>query len=319
MNEDPNMRLNHILEAQQFNKKMLKELFTLADQMAVFAQGGGSDLLRNRILASLFFVPSNRTRFSFESAMIRLGGQILSSDRAEAFSSELDGGSLEDTITTLNYFADVIVLRHHLSGSAKRAARVSNVPIINAGDGTAQHPTQALLDLYTIERELGGVDGVVIAFVGDLANSRSVRSLCYFLAKYTGIKVHFVAPQPLGMRDDICQYLRNQGVTFMESYGPDPPLLDLARKVDVFYVTQIPVGSFGDRLDDYEASKRQFVIDRKVLKSMKKNSIIMHPLPRGPEIPPEMDKDLRTVYFKQIHYGLCIRMALLSAILKRVP
>jgi len=239
MNEDPNMRLNHILEAQQFNKKMLKEVFTLADQMATFAQGGGSDLLRNRILASLFFVPSNRTRFSFESAMIRLGGQVLGSDRAEAFSSELDGGSLEDTITTLNYFADVIVLRHHLSGSAKRAARVSTVPIINAGDGTAQHPTQALLDL--------------------------------------------------------------------------------ARKVDVFYVTQIPVGSFGDRLDDYEASKRQFVIDRRVLKSMKKNSIIMHPLPRGPEIPPEMDKDLRAVYFQQTRYGLCIRMALLCTVFQRFP
>ena len=313
------MSLNHILEAQQFNKKMLKEVFTLADQMAPLAQGGGSDLLRNRILASLFFVPSNRTRFSFESAMIRLGGQVLSSDRAEAFSSELDGGSLEDTITTLNYFADVIVLRHHLSGSAKRAARVSTVPIINAGDGTAQHPTQALLDLYTIERELGGVDGVVIAFVGDLANSRSVRSLCYFLAKYTGIKVHFVAPQPLGMRDDLCQYLRNQGVTFVEAYGPEPPLLDLARKVDVFYVTQIPVGSFGDRLDDYEASKRQFVIDRRVLKSMKKNSIIMHPLPRGTEIPPEVDKDLRAVYFQQTRYGLCLRMALLCTVFQRFP
>jgi aspartate carbamoyltransferase catalytic subunit len=313
------MELKHVLEAQQFDKKMLKELFALADRMEEVVQGGESDLLRGKILASLFYVPSNRTRFSFESAMSRLGGRVLSSERADAFSSELKAGSLEDTILTMGYYADAIVLRHQQGGSAKRAAKVSKVPIINAGDGTAQHPTQALLDLYTIERELGGIDGVVIAFVGDLANSRSVRSLGYFLAKYSGIKVHFVAPPPLGMRDDMVQYLNKNGVTFYENYGVEPPLAELARKVDVFYVTQVPMESFGDRLDDYEASKGQFVIDRRVLKCMKKNSIIMHPLPRQSEVAPEVDKDLRAVYFKQIHYGLCIRMALLCAILKRIP
>jgi aspartate carbamoyltransferase catalytic subunit len=289
------MEFKHILEAQQFDKKMLKEIFTLADRMEDLTRRGESDLLRGKILASLFYVPSNRSRFSFESAMTRLGGAVLSSDRAEAFSSELKGGS------------------------AKRAAKVSSIPVINAGDGMAQHPTQALLDLYTIERELGGIDGVVIAFVGDLANSRSIRSLGYFLAKYSGIKVHFVAPPPLGMREDMVQYLSKNGVTFLENYGLEPPLAELARKVDVFYVTQIPVESFGDRLDDYEKSKKNFVIDKKVLKAMKKNSIIMHPFPRQSEISPEVDKDLRAVYFKQIHYGLCIRMALLSAVLKRTP
>ena len=213
------MEFKHILEAQQFDKKMLKELFTLADRMEELTRSGESDLLRGKILASLFYVPSNRTRFSFESAMTRLGGRVLSSDRAEAFSSELKGGSLEDTIIAMGYYADAIVLRHHQGGSAKRAAKVSSVPIINAGDGMAQHPTQALLDLYTIERELGGIDGVVIAFVGDLANSRSIRSLGYFLAKYSGIKVHFVAPPPLGMREDMVQYLSKNGVTFFENYG----------------------------------------------------------------------------------------------------
>jgi aspartate carbamoyltransferase catalytic subunit len=287
--------------------------------MEEIVDSGESDLLRGKILASLFYVPSNRTRFSFESAMSRLGGRVLSSDQADAFSSELKAGSLEDTIIAMGYYADAIILRHHQGGSAKRASKVSKVPIINAGDGTAQHPTQALLDLYTIERELGGIDGVVIAFVGDLANSRSVRSLGYFLAKYSGIKVYFVAPPPLGMRDDMVQYLSKNGVTFYENYGAEPPLAELARKVDVFYVTQVPMESFGDRLDDYEASKGQFVIDRRVLKCMKKNSIIMHPLPRQSEVAPEVDRDLRAVYFKQIHYGLCIRMALLSAILKRIP
>lgn len=298
---------------------MLKELFTLADTMEKIVEKGGSDLLQRKILASLFYVPSHRTRFSFESAMIRLGGQVLSTDKAEAFSSELKGGYLEETIRTIGYYSDVIVLRHHESGSAKRAARVSTVPIINGGDGAAQHPTQALLDLYTIERELGGIDGVVIAFVGDLANNRSIRSLCYFLAKYSGIKIYFVAPPMLSMREDIIQYLKKHRITFYETYGLEPPLEDLAKKVDVFYVTQTPAGSFGDRLDDYEKSKNHFVIDRKILKNMKRNSILMHPLPRQDEIAPEVDRDLRAVYYKQIHYGVCIRMSLLCTVLDRMP
>jgi len=298
---------------------MLKELFTLADSMEKIAERGGSDLLRGKILASLFYVPSNRTRFSFESAMMRLGGQVLSTDMAESFSSELKGGSLEEMIRTMGYYSDVIVLRHSESGSAKRAAKVSSVPIINAGDGTAQHPTQALLDLYTIERELGGIDGVVIAFVGDLANSRSVRSLCYFLAKYSGIKIYFVAPPMLNMKEDMIQYLKRHRISLNEVYELEPPLGDLAKRVDVFYVTQAPVGSFGDRLDDYEKSKKHFVMDKKLLKNMKRNSILMHPLPRGSEISQEVDRDLRAVYYKQIHYGICIRMALLCWVLGESP
>ena len=313
------MWLRHVLEAQQFNKKMLKELFTLADSMEKIAEKGGSDLLRGKILASLFYVPSNRTRFSFESAMMRLGGQVLSTDTAESFSSELKGGSLEEMIRTMGYYSDVIVLRHSESGSAKRAAKVSSVPIINAGDGTAQHPTQALLDLYTIERELGGIDGVVIAFVGDLANSRSIRSLCYFLAKYSGIKIYFVAPPMLNMKEDMIQYLKRHRISLNEVYGLEPPLGDLAKRVDVFYVTQAPVGSFGDRLDDYEKSKKHFVMDKKLLKNMKRNSILMHPLPRGGEISQEVDRDLRAVYYKQIHYGICVRMALLCWVLGESP
>jgi len=312
------MRLYHVLEAQQFNKKMLKELFTLANGMEKILEEGGTNLLRGKILASLFYVPSNRTRFSFEAAMMRLGGQVFGTDRAEAFSSELKGGSLEDTIRTINYFADVIVLRHSESGSAKRAAGISSVPIINGGDGTAQHPTQALLDLYTVERKLGGIDGTVIGFVGDLANSRIIRSLCYFLAKYTGIKIYFIAPPALGMRQDMVEYLRRHRISIYEFYGLEPPLAELAKKVDVFYVTQIPAGSFGDRLEDFEKCKRNFVIDKKNLKAMKQNSILMHPFPRQGEIPTEVDRDLRAVYFEQVHYGLCIRMALLATVLGKV-
>lgn len=313
------MKLYHVLEAQQFDKKMLKELFALAETMERIVEKGGTDLLRGKILGSLFYVPSNRTRLSFESAMMRLGGHVLGTDKAEAFSSELRGGSLEETVRTMACYCDVIVLRHHQSGSAKRAAGVSTVPIINAGDGAAQHPTQALLDLYTIDRELGGIDGVVIAFVGDLANSRSIRSLCYFLAKFSGIKVHFVAPPTLSMRDDMIQYLKKHRITYFENYSLEPSLEDLARKVDVIYVTQTPIGSFGDRLEEYEQSKERFVIDKKVLKSMKRNSILMHPLPREAEISPDVDRDLRAVYYKQVYYGLCVRMAILCAVLGRLP
>jgi aspartate carbamoyltransferase catalytic subunit len=313
------MKLKHILEAQQFDKKMLKGLFTLADSMERIVEKGGSDTLHGKILASLFYVPSNRTRFSFESAMMRLGGQVLGTDMAEAFSSELKGGSLEETIRTIGYYSDVIVLRHSESGSAKRAAKVSQVPVINGGDGAAQHPTQALLDLYTIERELGGVDGVVIAFVGDLTNSRSVRSLCYFLAKYSGIKMYFVAPDTLRMREDMAQYLRKHNITSNEVYGFETSLEDLAKKVDIFYVTQIPVGSFGDHLEEYAMAKKHFVINRKIMRSMKKNSILMHPLPRGGEILSEVDGDLRAVYYRQVSYGVRIRMAILCSVLGRVP
>jgi aspartate carbamoyltransferase catalytic subunit len=313
------MRLRHVLEAQQFDKKMLRELFALAETMEGIMGKGESNLLRDKILGSLFYVPSIRTRFSFESAMMRLGGKVLSTEVAEAFSSELRGGSLEETIRTTGYYSDVIVLRHYESGSAKRASRVSSVPIINAGDGAAQHPTQALLDLYTIERKFGGVDGVVIAFVGDLANSRTIRSLCYFLAKYSGIKVHFVAPPTLNMRKDMVQYLKNHRISLSETYGLEPPLEDLAKKADVLYVTQIPAGSFGDHLDEYEASKTNFVIDRKVLKSMKRHSILMHPLPRNGEIRPEIERDFRVVYYDQIKYGVYIRMALLCIVLERMP
>jgi aspartate carbamoyltransferase catalytic subunit len=313
------MKLQHVLEAQQFNKKALKELFSMAEKMEQILERGGSDLLRGKILGSLFYVPSNRTRFSFESAMMRLGGQVLGTDRAEAYSSELKGGSLEEAVRTMACYTDVIVLRHHQSGSAKRAASVSSVPIINGGDGAAQHPTQALLDLYTIDRELGGIDGVVIAFVGDLANSRSIRSLCYFLAKFSGIKVYFVAPPTLSMRDDMVQYLKKHRITFFENYSLEPSLEDLARKVDVIYVTQTPIGSFGDRLEEYEQSKKRFVIDKRVLKSMKQNSILMHPLPRENEIAPEVDRDLRAVYYKQVYYGLCVRMAILCTVLGVKP
>src|SRR5437763_8579686 len=210
------MRINHVVEAQDFNRGMLEELFSSARKMEGVAALGGSKILDGQIMASLFYEESTRTRFSFETAMLRLGGSVISTENARQFSSVSKGETLEDTIRIMNGYADVIVMRHYESGAARRAADISRVPIINAGDGTGQHPTQALLDLYTIQKELGHVDNLTIAVVGDLANGRTVRSLCYLLAKYRNVRIYMVAPEVVRMRDDIKEYLCRHDVWFRE-------------------------------------------------------------------------------------------------------
>ena len=227
-------------------------------------------------MASLFYEESTRTRFSFESAMHKLGGAVISTENAKQFSSVSKGETLEDTIRIVNGYADLIVLRHSDSGSARRAADVSGVPVINAGDGTGQHPTQAFLDLYTIQKELGAIDGITIAVVGDLANGRTVRSLCYLLAKYKAVKIVMVAPDVVRMRDDIKGYLAKHNVVFTE----ESDLEDVAGHVDVLYQTRIQKERFGDREEDYQRARGVYVVDAGILSRMRKTSIVMHPLPR---------------------------------------
>lgn len=309
----------HLLEAQQFTKKKLKELFDLCSRMGEVLSHGGDDCLKGNILASLFYVPSMRTRFSFEAAMLRLGGRVLSTESAGAFSSEVEG-RFEDTIRVVSELADVIVLRHHASGSARRAAAVSKVPVINAGDGAAQHPTQALLDLYTIEHHLGGVDGCSIAMVGDLG-SRSVRSLCYFLAKFHGVRIYFVSPDVTKAKDDIKLYLQRHKVQFTELTNPKGGLEEVLKgtTVDVVYMTQLVKEHFADRYDDYEKTLKKYVIGPRALKRMKRSSLVMHPLPRTDELPDEVDSDRRSVYLRQTRYGLQLRMAILCTVLNSYP
>jgi aspartate carbamoyltransferase catalytic subunit len=306
----------HLIEAQQFTKKELKELFDLSSRLEEVAKKG-DECLKGKILASLFFLPSTRTRFSFEAAMLRLGGQILSTETAGIFSSELPG-RFEDMVKVVSELADVIVLRHHESGSCRRAASVSQIPVINAGDGRAQHPTQALLDLYTIEHHLGGVDGCSIAMVGDMG-SRSIRSLCYFLAKFHGIRIYFISPDVTRAKDDIKEYLQRQKVWFTEVTNPKEGLEELVRELDVVYMTQLTKEHFADRFDDHEESARYYVLDSRVLKGMKKTALIMHPLPRGRELPEEVDSDPRAVYLHQTVYGLRLRMAILCTLLNCYP
>jgi aspartate carbamoyltransferase catalytic subunit len=307
------MRLHHVVAAQDFNRGMLEELFSTARQMERVAEAGGNKLLDGLIMASLFYEESTRTRFSFESAMLRLGGSVISTENARQFSSVSKGETLEDTIRILNGYADLIVMRHYESGAARRAADVSRIPVINAGDGTGQHPTQALLDLYTIDKELGHVDGITIAVVGDLANGRTVRSLCYLLAKYRGIRVYMVAPEVVRMRDDIKEYLTRHDVPYRELSD----LKAIAPELDVIYQTRIQKERFGDRTEDYLAARGVYIVDRELMSYLREDAIVMHPLPRVDEIATEVDADPRAAYFRQAQNGLFIRMALLAGCLGR--
>ena len=304
------MKLHHVIEAQQFNLPVLQELFDTALEMERIVGEGGTLKYEKRIMATLFYEPSTRTRFSFETAMHRLGGHVISTENAAEFSSVAKGETLEDTIQILNGYADVIVIRHYEVGAAKRAAAVSRAPVINAGDGAGQHPTQALLDLYTIRKEIGTVDGLKIAMVGDLAQGRTVRSLTYLLSKYQGIRIYFVAPTPLKMKEDILEHLREIHIHYEEETDLDKVLPE----VDVVYQTRIQKERFGDRIADYEKCRGVYVIDRNTLGLMKPKSIVMHPLPRLEEISMEVDSDPRAAYFRQAQNGLYVRMALLSMV-----
>jgi aspartate carbamoyltransferase catalytic subunit len=301
----------HIVEAQQFDRPTLTDIFDRAAGMEPIARSGGCACYPNAIMATLFYEPSTRTRFSFETAMHRLGGRVISTENAAEFSSVSKGETLEDTVRILNGYADVIVLRHYEVGAALRASRVSRVPIINAGDGVGQHPTQALLDLYTIQKEIGHIDGLRIAMVGDLAQGRTVRSLAYLLGKFQDVHVWFVAPPLLKMKEDILAYLGQHGVGYTEESSLEAVL----PQVDVVYQTRIQKERFGDRIADYEQCRGLYVINQDSLRLMGPGAIVMHPLPRINEIAPEVDADPRAAYFRQAENGLYVRMALLSVVL----
>jgi len=307
------MKLHHVIEAQQFDLPMINHLFEVSTEMETLVARGGTDEYRSQLMATLFYEPSTRTRFSFEAAMHRLGGRVISTENAAEFSSVAKGETLEDTIRIMNGYVDVIVLRHSEVGTSKRAAAVSRVPIINAGDGVGQHPTQALLDLYTIHKEIGSIDGLKIAMVGDLAQGRTVRSLAYLLSKFNDIKMYFVAPPLLKMKEDILEHLQEHGSWFTEETTLDHVLPE----VDVVYQTRVQKERFGDRIADYESCRGIYVIDQNSLRFIKPNAIIMHPLPRLEEISMEVDQDRRAAYFRQAQNGLFVRMALLTVLLSK--
>jgi aspartate carbamoyltransferase catalytic subunit len=297
----------HIIESQQFDPPLLAELFARTDRLA---EAGRTDDLRGYTLASLFYEPSTRTRFSFEAAMHRLGGNVITTENAREFSSFAKGESLEDTIRILSGYVDVIVMRHYEIGSAKRAAAISSVPILNAGDGAGQHPTQALLDLFTLQQKLGRLNGLRVAMVGDLLYGRTVRSLAYLLAKYRDVRLTFVAPRVCQMHDDIKAYLDRQGVSWEEQADLDAVL----SRVDCVYMTRIQKERFLDS-KEYEQAKDMYRLTPVNVALMKPGAIVMHPLPRVTEIDPGVDADPRAAYFDQARNGLWIRMALIQYVL----
>jgi len=306
--ESASMKLGHVVESQQFTLPLLMELFDRSRGMERVVARGGSLDYQQRIMAMLFYAPSTRTRFSFEAAMHRLGGRVLSTEQARAFSSEVEGEQVEDSIRIVSGYADVIVIRHHEEDGARRAAAVSAVPVINAGDGKGgQHPTQALLDLYTIYR-VRPLDGLSVAFIGELDRGRTVRSLAYLLAKFERIRIFFVSPSEMQMKPDILDYLDRHNV----QYEIESDLHKVVGEVDVVYQTRIHPGRVSD-----QPVLRNYAINSSVLQRMKPDAMILHPLPRTVELDKTVDSDPRALYFRQATNGLYVRMALLTMLLEQ--
>ncbi|KAK6132844.1 hypothetical protein DH2020_033407 [Rehmannia glutinosa] len=309
-------QLEDVIEAQQFDRDTLSAIFDVALEMEkIEKNSAGSQILKGYLMATLFYEPSTRTRLSFESAMKHLGGEVLTTENAREFSSAAKGETLEDSIRTVEGYSDIIVMRHFESGAARRAAVTASIPIINAGDGRATSnaglQTEALLDVYTIQREIGKLDGIKVGLVGDLAYGRTVRSLAYLLAKFKNVKIYFVSPEVVKMKDDIKDYLTSEGVEWEESVD----LMEVASKCDVVYQTRIQRERFGERIDLYEEARGKYIVDRNVLDVMPKHAVVMHPLPRLDEITVDVDADPRAAYFRQAKNGLYIRMALLKLLL----
>ncbi|KAF2708817.1 carbamoyl-phosphate synth [Pleomassaria siparia CBS 279.74] len=299
----------HITSVKQFSRTDLHLLFTIAQEMRLGAQREGClDILKGKVLCTLFCEPSTRTSASFDAAMKRLGGEVVVIN--EVVSSTQKGESIADTIRTLGCYTDAIVIRHPLEESIDIATKFSNVPIINAGNGSREHPTQALLDIFTIREELGTVNGLTITFVGDLKYGRTVHSLCELLSHYD-VSVNLVSPASLAIPSSVREALQSRKQLAVVSNELTP---EIVASSDVLYCTRVQKERFSD-IALYERVKDSFVVDNKVMKNAKANMIVMHPLPRLNEINEELDFDPRAAYFRQMRYGLYTRMALLAMVM----
>ncbi len=297
----------HILSTSQFSKSDVENILARAKALEVeHANGTLPELLKGKIVASVFFEPSTRTRLSFETAVLRLGGQIITVENAAESSSAFKGETIEDTARMLSSYADAIVMRHPKIGSAEAAAKVATKPVLNAGDGANQHPSQGFLDLYTIQKEQGRLENLTVVFVGDLKNSRTLHSLVPLLIEYSNNSFIFVSPKELRVPEELTSELYEKGVSFTETENLDEAL----KAADVVYMTRVQKERFENK-EDYERVKDMFLLKAPHLDLMKPTAIIMHPLPRVNEIDTAIDADKRAAYFRQPQNGLYIRMALL--------
>jgi aspartate carbamoyltransferase catalytic subunit len=297
-----------ILHGNQFSKKDIDAIIKTSTEFEKEIKKKDSlTLLKGKILATLFFEPSTRTRLSFETAMQRLGGGVISMASAES-SSAAKGESVADTARTVSQYADVIVIRHPRIGSAKEAADAVPIPVINAGDGAGQHPTQALLDIYTIHKELGSLKKLVVSMVGDLKFGRTVHALVELLSLFDA-RLYFVSPSTLRMPEEITSSLKQKGMRVEETED----LFKAASESDLIYMTRIQKERFED-LSEYERVKGLYIINEDFIKGLKKKMTILHPLPRVDEISPAVDAYPGAAYFRQVRNGVFVRMALLAMV-----
>ncbi|HCA67398.1 MAG: aspartate carbamoyltransferase [Candidatus Jacksonbacteria bacterium RIFOXYA2_FULL_44_7] len=297
--------MKHILSITDFSRDELLQIIEKARDIKS-SPITYCDAARGSIIATLFFEPSTRTRLSFESAALRLGANVLGFADAKTTSTK-KGETLEDTIKIVNGYADYIVMRHFETGAAARAAAVSHVPIVNAGDGSGEHPTQALLDIFTIAEKIP-LNNLIIAFVGDLKYGRTAHSLSQGLAHFNP-KFYFISPSSLRMPEEILTKLKNQGISCQELETWD----EIARGVQVLYMTRVQEERFQDKAE-YARLKNAYVLNKATAALFKDDCLFMHPLPRVGEINPEIDNDQRAIYFKQAHNGVWVRMALFLAL-----
>ena len=298
-----------ILDGAQFTRQEIDYVMALADDFrGQIKDKPAVDIMKGYVLATLFFEPSTRTRLSFETAMHRLGGNVVGFSSAES-TSTAKGETLADTIRTVDQYADIIAMRHPQIGSAKEAAAVADAPILNGGDGAGQHPTQALLDLYTIKHEVGKIEGTTIVLCGDLKNGRTVHAGVE-MYKHYNCKIIMVAPEELKMPEALVKKLRDHGVQVEETTNLEAALA----KGDVLYMTRIQKERFADPAED-ERLKNSYILTREMVERVNPKLTIMHPLPRVNEITTDVDSLANAAYFRQVGNGVFIRMALIASVM----
>ena len=300
--------LRHLTHPNDLERPLIEQLLDVA---AMFELADSDTApLRGKLLATLFYEPSTRTRFSFEAAMYRLGGQVLSAESATQASSAAKGESLEDAMRIVSGYADAIVLRHPEVGAVERAARAAEVPVVSAGDGAGHHPTQALLDLYTIKKELGRLDHLRVGLAGDLRNGRTTRSLALLLSRFSGNELLMISPRELSMGTDVLDQLTGARVDVTDDFQ------SALTGLDVLYQTRIQAERFASP-DEYERYRGIYVLTIDLMDRLPEHAIVMHPLPRVGEIDPLVDADPRAAYFRQARNGLWVRMAVLDWAMER--
>ncbi len=299
--------MKHVLSSDQYTKESLEELFDLTDKIRQ-NQKAYANKLDDKIIAIMFYEPSTRTRLSFETAALKLGAKIITTENAGEFSSAAKGETIEDTVKVIAGYADAMVIRHKSDTSAIEAASVEKIPILNAGAGKGEHPTQALLDLYTIRQKKGKINGMKVAILGDLKHGRTIHSLIKLLSLYKGIEIYGLSKEAFALPEEYIEMLKQRGIEYKKCNSFE----ELPRDLDIIYHTRIQAERF-----EGDFGKEEFIVNQKVLDTFSKDTILLHPLPRVIEISQEVDNDPRACYFEQAHNGLYVRMALLLQVLDR--